>query len=177
MQQNKREDDVGQESEYQPVATRLPPVSRLSIPPVSPLLSTLLAMSRSESPASSLDFYDSDPSEEEFRPQRAKRGPKKLTIKLNLAGRASQAAPEEEFDASYDAYNDAAPQSHIVDLSEQDLVRDHEIRPLWVDEQGNMYVSLRTRLTAQHPRSICCTGSEGSRLSHRDSRTCLSVRA
>jgi len=102
-------------------------------------------MPRSESPASSLDFYDSDPSEEEYRPQRTERGgpltapaKKGLTIKLNLG--AGRAAPqEEEFDASYDAYDEGV-RSHVVDLSGQDLVRDHEIRPLWVDEQGNMYV-------------------------------------
>jgi hypothetical protein len=26
----------------------------------------------------------------------------------------------------------------VIDLSAQELVRDHEIRPLWVDEEGNM---------------------------------------
>jgi hypothetical protein len=29
-----------------------------------------------------------------------------------------------------------------IDLSNQELVRDHEYRPLWVDEEGNMYVIL-----------------------------------
>jgi len=108
-------------------------------------------MSRSESPASSLDFYDSDPSEEDYRPHRIRKrgGPsiapakKGLTIKLNLGVGRGAPAQEEEFDASYDAYDeDGNMQSRVVDLSGQDLVRDHAIRPLWVDEQGNMYVRL-----------------------------------
>jgi hypothetical protein len=117
-------------------------------------------MSRSESPASSLDFYDSDPSEEEYRPQRtAKRsGPsaapvkKGLTIKLNLGSAKGAPVQEQEFDASYDAYDEEGPmQSRIVDLSGQDLVRDHAIRPLWVDEQGNMYAFPRDTIDLQYP--------------------------
>jgi hypothetical protein len=30
----------------------------------------------------------------------------------------------------------------VVDLSNRDLKKDHASRPLWVDEQGQMYVML-----------------------------------
>ena len=125
-------------------------------------------MSRSPSPASSLDFYQSDlESEEEYTPrQRAptkrravppasgagggkKGGP---TIKINLRAirEANDLAAQYPTDGNVEGDDgvdndeggdiEALIGRRGVDLSGQDLVRDHDLRPLWVDELGNMYV-------------------------------------
>lgn len=149
-------------------------------------------MSRSASPASSLDFFESDASsEEEYRPRRTtkrtaggtnKSGPSvKLTINPRVVQRAQQAMDE----VLDDEYDDEEEGGGIVgrrgvDLSAQELVRDHEIRPLWVDEQGNMSVYIlfyhlsprRTRsrrgqgLIMQYPRSICGARTPSAGLPH-----------
>ena len=125
-------------------------------------------MSRSPSPASSLDFYDSDPSSEEaYTPRRrapTKRngalanavagpsngGAKTTKIRINLgslrvsrdvaAQHPADGEVEEDENAQFDGEEDGLLDSRIVDLSQQGLVKDHHIRPLWVDEDGNMYV-------------------------------------
>ena len=113
----------------------------------------LLKMSRSPSPASSLDFFDSDPSdEEEYRPRKSlkRRGAaaasgasaKKTTkVTLNLkAARQAAATPVPGLDEGddFDEEEYAVVGRRGIDLSAQELVRDHEIRPLWVDDEGNM---------------------------------------
>jgi len=105
-------------------------------------------MSRSPSPASSLDFYDSDPSsEEDYRPRKsAKRAAaapaakKTTTVRLNL--KAARTAPEASIvdvdDEDEEERGGGLIGRRGVDLSKQDLVRDHDFRPLWVDDEGNM---------------------------------------
>ena len=109
-------------------------------------------MSRSPSPASSLDFISSSGSEEEeYRPQKkrgtaaassSRKGP---TIKINMRGLKSAqnaaALHPMDGDVEEEEYESRAVVGmRGVDLSDQDLVRDHELRPLWVDETGNMSV-------------------------------------
>ena len=122
-------------------------------------------MSRSPSPASSLDFFESDASsEEEYRPQGTRRAPARRTpaastsagaangrtggtkIRINLTSLreardlAAQHPAEGGFEEEEYGDEDLLG-SRVVDLSEQGLVKDHAIRPLWVDEDGNMWVS------------------------------------
>ncbi|OCF45679.1 DNA excision repair protein ERCC-3 [Kwoniella heveanensis CBS 569] len=128
-------------------------------------------MSRSPSPASSLDFFESDPSsEEDFIPRRRVRkvgpalgGSKKVAggpskgapkIKINLTAlqrsREIEAAhpadgPIEEDDVGEgdeddEGYFDGMIGKRGVDLSNQELKPDHALRPLWVDDKGNIIV-------------------------------------
>ena len=120
------------------------------------------AMFRSPSPASSLDYFASDKSgnEEEYNPASHRRAPTKRrapagksgpSLKINLsalqrARAAAVAHPVEgpiENDDELEDWGD--PEGLIgsrgVDLSGQPLKDDHAIRPLWVDENGSMYVS------------------------------------
>ncbi len=100
-------------------------------------------MSRSESPASSLDYIDSDSSEEEYRrpaPRKKKTASAPLKINLTALKRAQDVASaypsedqvdiaeEEEFEEEDDEY----------DLSTETLKADHAARPLWIDSKGNM---------------------------------------
>lgn len=130
-------------------------------------------MSRSPSPASSLDFFESDgsASEDEYRPSAHKRavnkrrpfsaaaagGAKKaLTIKLNLSAAARHGAALHPVDGEVDMDDEVEEQvasvmgSRVVDLSNRDLKKDHASRPLWVDEAGQMYVLPSLRLHASH---------------------------
>jgi DNA excision repair protein ERCC-3 len=118
-------------------------------------------MSRSPSPASSLDYFQSSgsASEDDYQPRRrapvkrktasAKKGP---TIRINLSALARArdvaAAHPIEGDVEEDEYgvNDEEAGYLVgllgrkgVDLSGQELKGDHAARPLWVDEYGNMY--------------------------------------
>lgn len=112
-------------------------------------------MSRSSSPASSLDFFESDASsEQEYRPRRttkrtaaaaaaSKRAGPSAKVNPRVAQRAAQAMDEvlgDEFDEEDGEEGGGVVGRRGIDLSGQELVRDHEIRPLWVDEQGNMFV-------------------------------------
>ena len=117
-------------------------------------------MSRSPSPASSLDFLDSDASEEEYNPSSRRRAPNKrvpggkkgASLKINLTALkqirdAAAAHPSEvpiEDDEVIGGWEDSEviDGSQIIDLSGQPLKEDHAIRPLWVDDQGNMYILL-----------------------------------
>jgi len=114
------------------------------------------AMSRSPSPASSLDFFESDASsEQEYRPRRttkrtaaaaaaSKRAGPSAKVNPRVAQRAAQAMDEvlgDEYDEEDGEEGSGLVGRRGIDLSGQELVRDHEIRPLWVDEQGNMFVS------------------------------------
>lgn len=126
-----------------------------------------VSMSRSPSPVSSLDFFESDgsASEDEYRPSAHKRavnkrrpaavaapsgsGQKKgLTIKLNLSAAARHGAAMHPTDGDVDMDDEVEEQvasvmgGRVVDLSNRDLKKDHSSRPLWVDEQGQMYVLL-----------------------------------
>lgn len=118
-------------------------------------------MSRSPSPASSLDFVSSDggsssgsdyggsrrrqPKKAAGRPPPQQR--KKITLKLNVGGvRASrdavaahQAMAEDEYDDEEDG-TEGLQINRRADLSRQGLKDDHDLRPLWVDEYGNMQV-------------------------------------
>ncbi|WWD20644.1 hypothetical protein CI109_105120 [Kwoniella shandongensis] len=132
-------------------------------------------MSRSPSPVSSLDFFESDPSdEEEYAPVRrrvpgkAAGGSKKVAngggggaaggskgkVKINLtalrrARDVEVAHPadgpiEEEDDGVGDeddeGYFDGMIGKRAIDLSNQQLKADHGLRPLWVDDRGNIIV-------------------------------------
>lgn len=117
-------------------------------------------MSRSPSPASSLDYLDSDESSvEEYNPssrphaankRRAAGGKKGPPLKINLSAlrRARDVAAAhptegvvEDNDGEDWEDTEGIVGSRGVDLSSQPLKDDHAIRPLWVDENGNMYVS------------------------------------
>lgn len=128
-------------------------------------------MSRSPSPASSLDFADSagSGSEEEYTPVRrrqppARRGAAKkgvvakgkkaavpLRINLSALQRAqavTSAHPAEgtiEDDEDEGEFVDGIIGARGVDLSGLDLKADHAARPLWVDEHGNMYACSAAR--------------------------------
>lgn len=117
-------------------------------------------MSRSPSPASSLDYFQSDgsASEDDYTPHRrgpnkraapAPAGQKKATsLKINLSAlkraRDVATAHPAEGDIEEDVYDDDGGDGFLgsgaVDLSEQPMKTDHELRPIWVDEYGNMYV-------------------------------------
>ena len=131
-------------------------------------------MSRSPSPASSLDFFESDVSEDEaYTPQKRTVTKKKTvpaaggkkggaggpTIRINLraAAAAQDAAAQYPMDGDIEVDEELEEGDaegivgrRGIDLSGQELVRDHEIRPLWVDELGNMYVN---PLIPSHPPS------------------------
>lgn len=111
-------------------------------------------MSRSPSPASSLDFVHSDPSEDEYAPMRNRaraRKPKKAAkpaagktgLKINLSAlqRAAAAHPAEgqfdDEDEGDDGFLDRLG-GRAIDLSDETLKADHAARPLWIDEAGNM---------------------------------------
>lgn len=117
-------------------------------------------MSRSPSPASSLDFVDSDPSgsEDEYAPVK-RRAPAKAParggaaaatgIKINLTAlqRAREVASSHPADGAVD-YDDGGDDGggfleglvgrRGIDLSDENLKADHAARPLWIDESGNM---------------------------------------
>ncbi|WVQ63251.1 uncharacterized protein L199_001402 [Kwoniella botswanensis] len=128
-------------------------------------------MSRSPSPASSLDFFESDPSsEEEYVPVRrarkvgpaaggskkvlggAKAGGPKIKINLSALQRAQEVAvahpadgpiEEEDYgvgDEDDEGYFDGMIGKRGIDLSNQALKSDHALRPLWVDDKGNIIV-------------------------------------
>lgn len=126
-------------------------------------------MSRSPSPASSLDYFQSDgsASEDEYDPSPARRAPGKrrigatgnggagkkgLTIKINLSALArardtAAAHPadgaveeDEEADGGEEEDMELMMGGTVVDLSNRELKKDHTARPLWVDESGHMYV-------------------------------------
>ncbi|ORX41081.1 putative general RNA polymerase II transcription factor [Kockovaella imperatae] len=131
-------------------------------------------MSRSPSPASSLDFYQSDASsEEEYRPRRRtadKRGggsggsataaasawtaPKtsgttKIRINLGALRNAQAAAAAHPAEGEIDEDVEEIEGSRIVDLSDQGLVKDHHIRPLWVDDDGNIILEAFATLASR----------------------------
>lgn len=110
-------------------------------------------MSRSPSPASSLDFLHSDESEDEYAPLRRRQQAKKPTkkaaavaktgLKINLSAlqRAAAAHPAEgQFES--DGEDDDGFLERLggrgIDLSDETLKADHAARPLWIDEAGNM---------------------------------------
>lgn len=109
-------------------------------------------MSRSPSPASSLDFLQSDESEDEYAPLRRsvaakktkkKAAPAKTGLKINLSAlqRAAAAHPAEgQFES--DGEDDDGFLERLggrgIDLSDETLKADHTARPLWIDEAGNM---------------------------------------
>jgi len=120
-------------------------------------------MSRSPSPASSLDFADSagSGSEEEYTPVRRRqpparrggvkkagtaKGKKAVPLRINLsalqrAQAVTSAHPAEgpiEDDEEEGEYMDGMIGARGVDLSGLDLKADHAARPLWVDEHGNI---------------------------------------
>ncbi|RXK41677.1 DNA excision repair protein ERCC-3 [Tremella mesenterica] len=114
-------------------------------------------MSRSPSPASSLDYFESSgsASEDDYVPhsRRAPRkavtsaaGPsKKITLKFNLSAinQSIQAAAEHPTEGAIeDDYlmgnEDGSNTLGGADFSNQDLKKDHAARPLWVDEYGNI---------------------------------------
>ena len=127
-------------------------------------------MSRSPSPASSLDYFDSSgsASEDDYMPRstrtrkvpqsaRGAAGPstskgRKITLKLNLgaagAAREVAVAHPAEGEVDEDDYEIGDEEGAVeglmarrgADFSDQDLKRDHAARPLWVDEYGNMSV-------------------------------------
>ena len=152
-------------------------------------------MSRSPSPASSLDFLESDPSgsEAEYNPSPRRRGPPKkrggagvkkaAPLKINLsalqrardlgAAHPTDGVVEDE-DGGEEEYAEGAIGEYGVDFSAQELKDDHAIRPLWVDDIGNMYVAnpfaggnglakdAFVCLSVQHPGSLrdpCITRS------------------
>ncbi|WOO78810.1 General transcription and DNA repair factor IIH helicase subunit XPB [Vanrija pseudolonga] len=117
-------------------------------------------MSRSPSPASSLDFVDSDSSgsEDEYAPVK-RRAPAKAParggaaaatgIKINLTAlqRAREVAGAHPADGAVD-YDDGGDDGEGfleglvgrrgIDLSGENLKADHAARPLWIDESGNI---------------------------------------
>lgn len=119
-------------------------------------------MSRSPSPASSLDYFQSDKSgsEQEYNPSSRRRAPGKrrvvpsgkkgVPLKINLSAlqRAREVAaahPAEGAIEDEDGLEDWEDTEGVdgtrgFDLSGQPLKDDHAIRPLWVDDNGNMYV-------------------------------------
>jgi DNA excision repair protein ERCC-3 len=129
-----------------------------------------IIMSDPGSPASSLDFFQSDESgsEAEYAPATHRRaankrrpnnaaagpstataGPKKaLKIKINVGAASSSRAgaalhPMEgdvEMDEEIEDQVAGVMGSRVMDLSNRELKKDHSARPLWVDEAGHMYV-------------------------------------
>lgn len=111
-----------------------------------------LVMSRSPSPASSLEFMSSSDSEAEYRPQQRKRAPppkKSAGIKINLSAlqRARTVATahpadgqdyDEEIPRGDEGFLDSLMGGRAIDLSDQNLKADHMNRPLWIDEDGNI---------------------------------------
>ncbi|BEJ16468.1 hypothetical protein CspHIS471_0510730 [Cutaneotrichosporon sp. HIS471] len=109
-------------------------------------------MSRESSPASSLDFINSDESEDEYaelrKKQLAKQRPKKAAAprtvpKINLTAlqRAAAAHPAEgQFDSDAEGEDSGflGRLGGSIDLSKQQLKPDHAARPLWIDETGNI---------------------------------------
>ncbi|CAD6582060.1 MAG: hypothetical protein TREMPRED_003163, partial [Tremellales sp. Tagirdzhanova-0007] len=102
-------------------------------------------MSRSPSPASSLDYLGSDKSgnEEEYVPSSHRRTLTKRRAPGNKSGPVLKinlsALRREEPDDGLEDWGDreGLVGSHGVDLSGQPLKEDHAIRPLWVDENGS----------------------------------------
>ncbi|ODN83005.1 hypothetical protein L202_01236 [Cryptococcus amylolentus CBS 6039] len=123
-------------------------------------------MSEVSSPASSLDFFESDGSDgsDYGAPRRApvarkptkkanarsgagSLAPAKKSLKINLtalqrkqAGANAQAAGDEEVSGDEDEAFDGLIGSRGVDFSNQELKSDHSLRPLWVDDVGNIIV-------------------------------------
>lgn len=123
------------------------------------------SMSRSPSPASSLDFVSSNggsSSESDFGPSRRRQAKKtrqppqqkkKITLKLNVGGvrAAREAGPSALQELPQDEYDDDEDDAEGLqidrraDLSRHGLKDDHDLRPLWVDEYGNMYAESHIR--------------------------------
>lgn len=126
-------------------------------------------MSEISSPASSLDFFESDGSADsdyDEAPRRTRKPPPKkpgarrgtstptasgsefgTKIKINLSSLQRRAVEggtaieqEEEGDEDEEGYFDGLIGKRGVDLSGQTLKGDHGLRPLWVDDRGNMWV-------------------------------------
>lgn len=126
-------------------------------------------MSEPSSPASSLDFFESDASADsdyDEAPRRTRKQPSKkygarhgtstptasgsgsgTKIKINLSSLQRRAVEgntaveqEEEGDEDEEGYFDGLIGKRGVDLSGQTLKGDHSLRPLWVDDRGNMWV-------------------------------------
>ncbi len=132
----------------------------LSVPSKEDAQADVRVMSRSPSPASSLDYLDSaaSGSEEEYNPSSRRRAPNKRVVtgkkggpslKINLSAlqRARDVAATHLVEGDVDDDDGADWQdeeglvgSRGIDFSGQALKEDHAIRPLWVDDSGNMYV-------------------------------------
>ncbi|EAL23231.1 hypothetical protein CNBA5750 [Cryptococcus deneoformans B-3501A] len=126
-------------------------------------------MSEPSSPASSLDFFESDASADsdyDEAPRRTRKQPSKkygarhgtstptasgsgsgTKIKINLSSLQRRAVEgntaveqEEEGDEDEEGYFDGLIGKRGVDLSGQTLKGDHSLRPLWVDDRGNIIV-------------------------------------
>ncbi len=89
-------------------------------------------MSRSPSPASSLDYIHSDPSDDEYAELRRSMQKKKTK-------KAAAHPAEGQFDSDTEGEDPGfVDQFGAIDLSKQDLKPDHASRPLWIDQAGNM---------------------------------------
>jgi DNA excision repair protein ERCC-3 len=107
-------------------------------------------MSDPGSPASSLDFFQSDESgsEAEYAPATHRRAANKRRPNNAAAGpstaRAGAALHPMEGDVEMDEEVEdqvaGVMGSRVMDLSNRELKKDHSARPLWVDEAGHMYV-------------------------------------
>ncbi|KAK4688853.1 DNA excision repair protein ERCC-3, partial [Tremellales sp. Uapishka_1] len=134
-------------------------------------------MSRSPSPASSLDFLASEASasEDEYAPSssrrrgpppRPRRGPANkngASLKINLSALArakdiASAHPAEGDDYDEEGYAQGVDQGYgflgglgnrTIDLSGEDLKMDHAARPLWIDEDGNIILEAFAALAEQ----------------------------
>lgn len=108
-------------------------------------------MSRSVSPASSLDYMHSDGSEDEYaelrrtvqRQRKPTKAASRTVPKINLTAlqRAAAAHPaESQFDSDADSEDPGFLDrlGGTIDLSKQELKPDHAARPLWIDQTGNM---------------------------------------
>lgn len=94
-------------------------------------------MSRSPSPASSLDFLDSDGSSDEY--VRAPKKRKKAPLKINLTALKRAQDIASAYPAEGDIVEDVEEDYESdYDLSREALKADHAARPLWIDSKGNM---------------------------------------
>ncbi|EJT47899.1 general RNA polymerase II transcription factor [Trichosporon asahii var. asahii CBS 2479] len=123
-------------------------------------------MSRSASPASSLEFMSSDmsDSEDDFRPQQRKRAPapkKAAPIKINLSAlqrarnvATAHPADDQDYDEEIPrggggGFLDSLMGGRAIDLSHEHLKADHANRPLWIDEGGNIILEAFAHLAPQ----------------------------
>jgi DNA excision repair protein ERCC-3 len=119
-------------------------------------------MSDPGSPASSIDYLDSEYSSEgddddynQYKPRKTKQSQKPVApvsgiqvvsaggTKIRINTRGLQPIANVEV-----GQNKGLVLREAVDLSDQDLKVDHAVRPLWVDELGNMYVMLELHILA-----------------------------